>query len=478
MPLDESATISPHTRTARERRHGLLWGLLGVASFSLTLPATRVAVADLDPVFVGLGRAVVAATLAAIVLAATRTPWPGPARVAAARARRRWRDRRLSAVLGVGDALRARRRTAQWSSGSCRSRRRSRRAWLAHERPSRAFWWSAAFGSAVVVGFAFWQGGGTPQPADALLALAAIAAAIGYAEGGRLARTLGGWQVISWALVIAAPVRSRADAHRRRRATRRASAAAWAGFAYVSVVSMFLGFFAWYRGLALGGIAAVGQVQLLQPFLTIFASALLLGEAIDPATFVAAALVIAAIAMGRRAGCGRLAASLCVRGVDLRPAKRSATSGRLSFSVGVSSPLSMSHGSRIAIDAAHAHPARKRRQLIVRALQRALSRRFPASRRAGPGTAVLRRSASPARTPGRAAARARRPAAAAFRRSTSRGCPSRARGCRSCRRDFGQVAGVQPAVCVDRRARRFVVAPVAQHHARRRAPRARRRRAA
>ena len=79
-----------------------------------------------------------------------------------------------------------------------------------------------------------------------------------------------------------------------------ASVAAWAGFAYVSVVSMFLGFFAWYRGLALGGIAAVGQVQLLQPFLTIFASALLIDEAVEPATFVAAALVIAAIAMGRR----------------------------------------------------------------------------------------------------------------------------------------------------------------------------------
>ena len=291
----ESATIpAPH-----DRLRGLLWGFLGVASFSLTLPATRVAVAELDPVFVGLGRAVVAAALAVVVLVATRTPWPG------------WRLLpRLALVAGgviVGfplfSALAMRYVPASHGAviiGLLPLATALAGTWIAHERPSRAFWWSAAFGSAVVIAFAFWQGGGRPQFADALLALAAMAAAVGYAEGGRLARTLGGWQVISWALVIAAPfvlvpTLLAADA---RLAT--ASPAAWVGFGYVSVVSMFLGFFAWYRGLAQGGIAAVGQVQLLQPFLTIFASALLLGEAIDPVTFVAAALVIAAIAFGRR----------------------------------------------------------------------------------------------------------------------------------------------------------------------------------
>ena len=300
MPLQEPIRIPAPIPTLHNRRRGLVWGFLRVARFSLTLPATRVAVAELDPVFVGLGRAIVAAALAAIVLAATRTPWPG------------WRLLpRLALVAGgviVGfplfSALAMRYVPASHGAvviGLLPLATALAAAWLAHERPSRAFWWSAAFGSAVVVAFAFWQGGGTPQPADGLLALAAISAAIGYAEGGRLARTLGGWQVISWALVVAAPfvlvpTVLAADA---RLAT--ASPAAWAGFAYVSVISMFLGFFAWYRGLALGGIAAVGQVQLLQPFLTIFASALLLGEAIDPATFVAAALVIASIALGRRA---------------------------------------------------------------------------------------------------------------------------------------------------------------------------------
>jgi drug/metabolite transporter (DMT)-like permease len=111
---------------------------------------------------------------------------------------------------------------------------------------------------------------------------------------------MGGWQVICWALVIAAPVVAVPTAMSVDARVLAAPAAAWAGFAYVSVVSMFLGFFAWYRGLAQGGIAAVGQVQLVQPFLTIFASAWLLGEPIDTATIAAAGLVIAAIALGRR----------------------------------------------------------------------------------------------------------------------------------------------------------------------------------
>jgi len=115
-------------------------------------------------------------------------------------------------------------------------------------------------------------------------------------------RALGGWQVICWALVLAAPLVAIPTALVADARLLAAPLSAWAGFAYVSVVSMFLGFFAWYRGLAQGGIAAVGQVQLIQPFLTIFASALLLDERIDAATIVAAALVIAAIALGRRGG--------------------------------------------------------------------------------------------------------------------------------------------------------------------------------
>jgi drug/metabolite transporter (DMT)-like permease len=286
--------------TDHDRRLGYLFGFVGVASFSLTLPATRVAVASLDPVFVGLGRAVVAAALAAIVLGVQRVPWPGCAllpRLAVVAAGvvvgfplfSAWALRHVPAahaavvigLLPLATALAG--------------------ALIAHERPSRLFWACATFGSIVVVAFALWRSGGTPQPADGLLVLAVIAAAVGYAEGARLARTLGGWQVICWALVIGLPAVAVPTVLSIDARVLAAPVAAWVGFAYVSVVSMFLGFFAWYRGLAQGGIAAVGQVQLLQPFLTIFASAWLLGEPIDAATMIAAALVIVSIALGRRA---------------------------------------------------------------------------------------------------------------------------------------------------------------------------------
>jgi len=299
MNPPEAVTRPAHQPTAIDRQKGLLFGFVGVASFSLTLPATRVAVAAMDPVFVGLGRAVVAAVLAAIVLAVARVPWPGRALLP--------RLALVAAGVVVGFPL-----FSAWAMryvpaahgavviGLLPLATALAGAWIAHERPSRVFWLCALFGSAVVVGFALWQGGGAPHPADALLVLAVASAAVGYAEGGRLARTLPGWQVICWALVLAAPVVGIVTAFAADARLLAAPVSAWAGFAYVSVVSMFLGFFAWYRGLALGGIATVGQVQLVQPFLTIFASAWLLGEQVDVATYVAAALVIGSIAIGRR----------------------------------------------------------------------------------------------------------------------------------------------------------------------------------
>ena len=172
-------------------------------------------------------------------------------------------------------------------------------AWLAHERPTLRFWTFAVAGSAVVIGFAAWKGGGKLHIADLLLLGAVASAAIGYAEGARLTRLIGGWQVISWALLLSAPFVA-VPAWLAAGDLAAVPWPAWAGFAYVSIVSMYVGFFAWYKGLALGGIAAVGQLQLLQPFLTIGFSALLLGEALDPSTLIAAALVIAAIALGRR----------------------------------------------------------------------------------------------------------------------------------------------------------------------------------
>jgi drug/metabolite transporter (DMT)-like permease len=299
-PAKAFAAPTPHAPSPSDRRRGLLLGLAGVVAFSGTLPATRVAVTALDPVFVGLGRALVAAILAAIVLAATHSPvppralWPRLGVVA------------LGVVAGwpVLSAFAMRHVPAAHGAvvaGLLPLATALAGAWLAHERPRRKFWIWALFGSAVVIAFALWEGGGALQLADLLLAGAVAAAAIGYAEGARLARIIGGWQVICWVLILAAPFVAIPTWLTFDARSLTAPWPAWAGFAYVAVISQFLGFFAWYRGLALGGIAAVGQTQLLQPFLTIIASAWLLAEPVTAATYIAAALVIAAIAMGRRA---------------------------------------------------------------------------------------------------------------------------------------------------------------------------------
>lgn len=283
---------------------GLVYGFIGVLGFSLTLPATRIAVAELDPTVVGLGRALVAAALAASLLAWTRQPRPARSQLVSLLIVAAgvvvgfpllsvWVLRHVPAshgaiMLGILPLATA-------VAGVLR----------ANERPSRAFWVASIAGSATVVGYAVVIGGGGLHIADVSLLGAVVAAALGYAEGGRLARTMGSWQVICWALVLAAPVLLVPVVLAVQTHGIDASPQAWLGFAYVSVVSMFLGFFAWYRGLALGGVARVGQIQLLQPFLTIGASAVLLGERITTLTIVVACVVAVIVAVGRRAGVQR-----------------------------------------------------------------------------------------------------------------------------------------------------------------------------
>jgi drug/metabolite transporter (DMT)-like permease len=278
---------------------GLLFGGLGVLSFSMTLPATKLAVAELDGTIVGLGRALVAAVLAAIVLAARRERPPsrrqlgGLAIVAAGVVvgfplLSAWAIERVPAAHGAVVTGLLPLATALMATAR------------AGERPSRAFWLVSLAGLGAVLLFAASMGGGAPQWADLLLLGAVAAAGLGYAEGGRLARELGGWQVICWSLLIAAPVVAVPVAVSISAHGLSAGPAAWIGFAYVAVVSMFLGFFAWYRGLAAGGIARVGQLQLAQPVLTLAWSAILLGETVSLPTVAAALAVIATVALGRR----------------------------------------------------------------------------------------------------------------------------------------------------------------------------------
>jgi drug/metabolite transporter (DMT)-like permease len=295
-----SASHPPHSG-------GMLLGFIGVAIFSQTLPFTRMAVTELDANFVALARAVIAAVLALALLAmrgaldAQRRPRGG-----------QWARLAVTALgVVVGFPL--------FSSQAMREVPASHgaivigllplatavfAAWFGRERPSPAFWLSAVAGSALVIGFAVWQGAGALQHADWYLFAAVVLGALGYAEGGKLSRELGGLETISWALVVSLPVLLPVVGWlgwRDSAVIAAASPRAWIGMAYVSVFSMFIGFLFWYAGLAKGGVARVGQIQLLQPFLTLAGGELLLAEPLDPATIAFAVAVIAVVALGRRA---------------------------------------------------------------------------------------------------------------------------------------------------------------------------------
>ncbi|HEY0845839.1 MAG TPA: DMT family transporter [Noviherbaspirillum sp.] len=290
--MSMSATMTQETR-------GMWLGAIGVAIFSLTLPFTRMAVAELNPVLVALGRAVVAAAASAVLLWWLGAPRPTRTQL------RALIITSLGVVVGFPVLSSIAMRYVPASHGAVVVGLLPLATALFGalrfgERPSTGFWLAALAGSAIVVAFALWQGGGELHVADLALFGAVIAAAMGYAEGGRLSQSMGGQQVISWALVLSMPVLLPATIWLGWHYGVTASAQAWIGFGYVSVFSMFIGFFFWYKGLALGGIARVGQVQLLQPFLTLVGAAVIVGETLDADNFLFAFAVIAVVAIGRR----------------------------------------------------------------------------------------------------------------------------------------------------------------------------------
>jgi drug/metabolite transporter (DMT)-like permease len=278
---------------------GFVYGLLGILAFSITLPATRIALTGFDPVFVGLGRAIVAAGLSLILLVVTRQQVP-PVRFLP-----RFAIVAAGVVIGFPLLSAIAMKDAPASHGAVITGLLPLATalcgvWRAGERPSLQFWIFASLGSTLIVCFALLSGGGSIRSADLALLGAVGAAGLGYAEGAVLARTFGSWQVICWSLLLSAPILLPIVwQHLPANFAAISPNAIW-GFLYVSVFSMFLGFFAWYRGLALGGIARIGQLQLLQPFLTISASAILLGEPLSIATIGFAAAVIGCVALGKR----------------------------------------------------------------------------------------------------------------------------------------------------------------------------------
>ena len=317
-------------------RAGLGWGLLGVAAFSLTVPLTRLAVADggLAPLFTGTGRAVAAALLAAGALALTRQRPPRP---------RQWARLGLVAA-GIVIGFPVLTSLALTGTGAAHSAvviglLPAATATVAvlrtGERPGARFWVMVALGAVAAVAFATLSGAapGPPGLFDLLLFGAVVAAAFGYAEGGLLARELGAWQTVSWALVLSVPVTLPLTLWSLSQHPPQATAAQWAAFAYLAVVSMYLGFFAWYRGLAIGPMARVSQVQLTQPVMTITWAALLLGEPLTGPVLAGGAAVLACAALAVRA---RLEPGAHKRGRThtgwVRPRERSATLRRSSRS--------------------------------------------------------------------------------------------------------------------------------------------------
>jgi drug/metabolite transporter (DMT)-like permease len=284
---------------------GLWLGLLGVVIFALTLPMTRLAVGTADApqmsgAFIAMGRAVVAACLSAVFLMATRAPLP---------ARGDWWPLAVTAggvVFGFPllTSIAMRHVEAVHASvivGVLPLATAVVGAWLHRQRPSAGFWACAVVGSALVVAFAVIRsgaGGLAIQPADALLLAAMGCAAVGYGYGARLSQHMRAEHVICWALLLALPLTLPWAWLTQPRSALPGSA--WWAFGYVAVFSMWLGFFAWYRGLALGGTVRVSQVQLLQPFLSMLFAIPLLGERLDALTLGFALAVIATVFVGKK----------------------------------------------------------------------------------------------------------------------------------------------------------------------------------
>ena len=288
---------------------GVWLGLLGIVIFSLTLPLTRLAVGTADApqmsgAFVAFGRAVVAAALSAVFLLVTRAPLPQ---------RRHWLPLAVTAagvVFGfpLFTSIAMRYVEAVHASvivGVLPLATAAVGALLHRQRPSVGFWICAAIGSAMVVTFAVLRsgsGGLSIHFADLLLLAAMLCAAVGYGYGARLSQQMKAEHVICWALLISLPLTLPLALWSWPQAPLKATT--WASFAYVAVFSMWIGFFAWYRGLALGGTVRVSQVQLVQPFLSMLFAVPLLGENLDAVTVAFGLAVIATVFLGKQMSVG------------------------------------------------------------------------------------------------------------------------------------------------------------------------------
>lgn len=295
-------TLAPSLPADADLARGYALGALGVLLFAMTIPMTRLAVGtdaapQLPPGFVALGRAAVAGLCSVAYLLTARARWPQQAD---------WPLLGLT-MLGVvfgfpwllGMAVREVEAVhAAVVTGVLPIATAVLAALCLRQRASGRFWLSAWLGLALVLGFAAWRGSGGLSLADGLLLGAVLLGAAGYVAGGRLAQRMPAEQVISWVLVLALPLTL--PGAWIERPAQPVAASAWLGFAYVALVSMWLGFFAWYRALALGGALRVSQVQVVQPFLSMLLAVPVLGEPLDLGSLGFALAVMVVVAWGKR----------------------------------------------------------------------------------------------------------------------------------------------------------------------------------
>jgi drug/metabolite transporter (DMT)-like permease len=294
----ERTSPLPHP-TTQKAASGWLNGFIGVLIFSGSLPATRVAVLEFDPLFLTVARASIAGVLALCLLLLFKEKRPNrnqlwPLAIVA-----------LGVVVGFPllTALALQYVTSAHSIvflGLLPLATAVFGVLRGGERPRPVFWLFSVLGSLLVVGFALSQGLSAAPAGDILMLLAILVCGLGYAEGAKLSRTLGGWQVISWALVLALPVMALLSLLRAPPSFSGITLPAWLSLGYVALFSMLIGFVFWYRGLAQGGIAAVGQLQLLQPLFGLALAATLLHEQVSLGMLGVTVAVILCVAGARK----------------------------------------------------------------------------------------------------------------------------------------------------------------------------------
>ena len=277
---------------------GMLLGFVGIVCFSFTLPATSIAVPYFGSTIVGLGRTIIAAIIVGIILIRKKEPLPNKAQL------RSLAIVVLGAVLAFPLLTTFAMKSLPVSHGAIELAllplvTAGFAMWRGGERPSKRFWVASIISSITVLMYAVYLGLGQIQKGDIALLAAVLLLGLSYAEGGKLSKELGSWQVIAWAILIGAPFFILPVGFSLSVDMLQAPIEAWISLLYLSLVSQFLAYVAWYGGMSLGGIARVGQIQYIQPILMIGFSVLFLGDSITWLTILLAFIVVICVIIGK-----------------------------------------------------------------------------------------------------------------------------------------------------------------------------------